>query len=83
MAKEGLELIKAAIITHLRSCSEGSTNAEIAENLGLQSDHQGANRNYLTYSALGILLRDGLIQKKKDGARTLYVAAAVPPVRST
>ena len=58
-AQAGLQMIKDAILTELDSHPLGMTNAEIVHRLGLESDFQGQNRNYLSWSILGILIRQG------------------------
>ena len=60
VAQLGLRLIEEAILTLLRSRPEGLGNSEIARQLNLESEIQGANRNYLTHSVV-----DGLRTKGK------------------
>lgn len=60
-AERGLELIKEAILSELRAHPHGMTNAEIVHQLGLQSDFEGQNRNYLSWSILGILIGEGKV----------------------
>ncbi len=62
-AQAGLELLKSAIEELLASNPSGVTNAEAANVLGLKSDYLGNQKDYLTYSILGILLREGRIEK--------------------
>lgn len=71
-AQQGLRLIEDSIIELLSYNAEGLTNAEIVEYLGLQSEHQGRQKNYLTYSVLGNLMKDNKVIKYKKGNRVLY-----------
>lgn len=58
-AQEGLRRIELAILRLLGNHSQGLRNAEIAEKLKLRSDFRGRQKDYLTYSVLGGLLRRG------------------------
>ena len=69
----GLALIKEAILDHLEAHRDGLRNAELAHGLGLESDHAGQQRDYLTYSVLGLLLKECQVEKVKRGAKTYYV----------
>ena len=60
-ARSGLELIKEAILSELKAHPHGMTNAEIVHQLGLESDFEGQNRNYLSWSILGILIGEGKV----------------------
>lgn len=71
-AQQGLRLIEDSIIELLSYNIEGLTNAEIVEYLGLQSEHQARQKNYLTYSVLGNLMKDNKVIKYKKGNRVLY-----------
>ena len=65
-AQEGLNLIKDAILAELRSESEGLRNADLAERLGLRSDIRGKQKDYLTYSVLGLLLASDRVKQRND-----------------
>lgn len=39
----------------------GVKNSDLASLLGLRSDYKGRQKDYLTYSVLGLLLREGKI----------------------
>jgi hypothetical protein len=72
-ATMGLALIKEAMLDHLEAHKEGLRNADLARDLGLESDHDGQQKDYLTYSILGLLLKECQVDKVKRGARTYYV----------
>jgi hypothetical protein len=44
-------------------------NNEIARELSLESDFEGRQHNWLTYSVLGALLKRGLVTREKLGNR--------------
>lgn len=44
----GLALIKEAILDHLGDKRDGLRNADLAHDLGLESDHEGHQKDYLT-----------------------------------
>lgn len=62
-AQIGLELLKSAILELARANRDGVTNADAASLLGLRSDYRGCQKDYLSYSVLGLLLREGKIQR--------------------
>ena len=66
-AQVGLELIKAAILEFAEANPGGVTNADTASVLGLRSDYRGKQKDYLSYSVLGLLLREGRI--RREGTR--------------
>ena len=57
-AQIGLELIKSAILEFTEANSTGIANADAASILGLRSDYRGRQKDYLSYSILGLLLRE-------------------------
>jgi len=63
-AQQGLSLIKEAILNALAQNETGLTNSQIAESLDLRSDYQGGNKDYLTWSVLGLLLNAGQVRRE-------------------
>jgi hypothetical protein len=64
-----LELEKA-VLEYLAQRPEGAINNEIARDLGLESDFDGRQKNYLSYSILGGLMKQGLIVREEvDGKK--------------
>ena len=57
LAQEGLRKIEDAILALLEMRLDGLRNSEIAECLGLRSDFRGKQKDYLTYSVLGRLMK--------------------------
>jgi len=69
-AQLGLNLTKSAVLELASANRAGITNADAAKALGLQSEHSGGQQDYLTYSILGILMREGKIQCKTRAGTT-------------
>ena len=67
-AQLGLELIKTAVFELAKANSEGITNSDAASLLGLRSDYRGKQKDYLSYSILGLLMREGKILRP-DGSK--------------
>lgn len=63
-AQEGLRLLKEAILELLSGEPEGLRNVDIAVELRIQSDYQGSQKDYLSWSVLGLLLNDGKVIRK-------------------
>ena len=61
-----LEHLKSAVFEIAQANKDGVTNYEVAKCLGLQSDYGGGSKNYLSYSLLGILMRDGKIKRLQN-----------------
>lgn len=71
-AQVGLSLLKEAILEMAQANTEGVSNADVASLLGLRSDYGGGAKDYLSYSVLGLLLREGKLdrtEKRKHVAR--------------
>jgi hypothetical protein len=62
-AQIALDHLKSAVFETTLANKDGITNYEVAKCLGLQSDYGGGSKNYLSYSLLGILMREGKIKR--------------------
>jgi hypothetical protein len=60
-AQLGLQLMKTALVELAKSNPAGITNSDAASLLGLRSDYRGKQKDYLSYSVLGLLLREGKV----------------------
>jgi hypothetical protein len=60
-AQLGLQFLKTAVTEMAKANPAGVTNSDLASLLGLRSDYKGRQKDYLTYSVLGLLLREGKI----------------------
>lgn len=63
-AAKAREAMEEAILEYLRLHPEGAINNQIARDLGLESDFDGRQKNYLTYSLLGGLMSRGLVVRE-------------------
>lgn len=73
-AKARAEL-EEAILEYLGQHPEGAINNQIARDLGLESDFDGRQKNYLSYSVLGGLLKRGLVVREQvDGKKPFKLA---------
>ncbi len=71
-AQQGVAFLKEAILETLRNHPEGLNNAQIADLLEIRSNYKGANKDYLSWSVLGLLLNAGQIERK---GRKYFLAA--------
>ena len=72
-AQLGLDLLKTAVLDLVRTNPDGISNSEAASILGLRSDYRGRQKDYLSYSVLGLLLREGRV-KRRNGRSPRHVA---------
>jgi hypothetical protein len=71
-AQLGLSLLKDAVLELAKANIKGISNSDAASLLGLRSDYGGGSKDYLSYSVIGILMREGKLQR--DGASKKHVA---------
>lgn len=62
-AQLGLFLLKEAVLELAKANASGITNSDAASLLGLRSDYGGGSKDYLSYSVLGLLMREGKIDR--------------------
>ena len=65
-AQLGLAMLKGAVSKLIDANPDGVTNAEAASLLGLRSDYRGRQKDYLSYSLLGLLLREGRVVRREE-----------------
>jgi len=65
-AQLGLSFLKEAVYTLTKANNQGITNAEATKALGLQSDYNGGSKDYLSYSLLGILMKEGKVKRDEN-----------------
>jgi hypothetical protein len=75
-AQIGLELLKTAIVELAKANRDGVTNADVAKGLGLQSDYSGGSKDYLSFSLIGILMRNGLLARDPKLGKGKYAATS-------
>lgn len=60
-AQLGLDLLKNSVFELAKANPEGVTNSDASKVLGLQSDYAGGSKDYLSWSILGLLMKEGRI----------------------
>jgi uncharacterized protein len=65
-AQLGLQLLKTAIFELAKANPTGITNSDAASLLGLRSDYRGKQKDYLSYSVLGLLMREGKVVRETE-----------------
>lgn len=65
-AQLGLGLLKDAIYELAQTNPNGIKNSDAASMLGLRSDYMGKQKDYLSYSVLGLLIREGKIYREPE-----------------
>lgn len=71
-AQLGLKLLKDSITLLSEENPDGITNSDCAHYLGLQSDNEGKQQDYLTYSVLGLLIKEGSLESYRLGNKRKY-----------
>jgi hypothetical protein len=62
-AQLGLALLKESVLELAKANSKGISNSETASLLGLRSDYGGGSKDYLSYSVIGLLMREGKLER--------------------
>lgn len=62
-AQSGLALLKSAVMELAKANPSGISNSDASKYLGLQSDYGGGSKDYLSYSVLGLLMKEGRIER--------------------
>jgi len=57
-------MLKQAIVETIQQHPDGLGNSKIADLLDLRSDYLGAQKDFLSWSVLGLLLNEGRIERK-------------------
>lgn len=65
-AQLGLQLLKTATIELAKANPAGITNSDAASLLGLRSDYRGKQKDYLSYSVLGLLMREEKVVRETE-----------------
>lgn len=63
LSQKALEEIESCIVALLKQYPEGLRNADIADQLGLRSDMNGGQKDYLTWSILGLLMQQRRVER--------------------
>ncbi|GAB4460950.1 MAG: hypothetical protein OHK0029_25650 [Armatimonadaceae bacterium] len=70
-AQRALSELKGAVQQFVKN-NLGTTSAKVTHALGLESDFQGSQKNYLAWSILGILVNENQIRTEKQGRSRLF-----------
>jgi len=65
-AQLGLELLKTAVLELAKANPAEIINSDAASLLGLRSDYRGRQKDYLSYSVLGLLMREGKVVRETE-----------------
>lgn len=71
-AQIGLSLMKEAVLELAKANPSGIANSDAASLLGLRSDYGGGSKDYLSYSVIGLLMREGKLAR--DGSSRRHLA---------
>ncbi len=66
-AQMALDLLKSAVMELAKANPDGIKNSDTAKYLGLQSDYGGGSKDYLSYSILGVLMKENRIERTSKG----------------
>jgi hypothetical protein len=58
-----LQMLKDSVLELAKANKSGVTNSEVSKSLGLQSDYLGGSKDYLAWSILGLLMREGKMKR--------------------
>lgn len=58
-AQMGVAMLKSAVMELAKANPGGITNSDAAKSLGMQSDYGGGSKDYLSYSIIGLLMKEG------------------------
>jgi len=71
-SQQAVALLKEAIIDTIKLHPNGIGNSDLARKLQIESDFEGAQKNYLSWSIIGMLVNEGKVKYSKDGLKKLY-----------
>lgn len=70
----GLNLLKDAVLELAKANPQGVRNSDVSKALGLQSDYSGGSKDYLAWSVLGILMREGKMMRYDKLGRGRHIS---------
>lgn len=73
-AQLGLSLLKDAVLELAKANDKGVRNSDVSKALGLQSDYKGGSKDYLAWTLLGLLMREGKMRRDNSLGRGRHVA---------
>ena len=73
LAQLGLKILKSSVYRLVReNGKKGIQNSSTARVLGLNSDYLGNQKDYLSYSILGLLLREDKIERVEESGKVMH-----------
>ena len=73
-AQIALTMLQNSVMEFARANPKGVRNADVAKYLGLQSSYNGGVKDYLSYSLLGLLMKEGQIKREKVVRNAMHIA---------
>lgn len=73
-AQLALQLLKDAVLELAKANPKGVRNSDVSKALGLQSDYAGGSKDYLAWSLLGLLMREGRMNRDNSLGKGRHVA---------
>ncbi len=74
-AQSGFKIMSSAIFDFVSLHPEGVRNDEVARGLNLETNFNGGQRNYLTFSILSALVQSGKVTREKRSSWVYYLPA--------
>jgi len=71
-AQQAVSLLKEAILETITYHPDLLNHYNLARQLKLESDFEGSQKNYLSWSIIGPLVNEGKVKYQKIGSRKLY-----------
>jgi hypothetical protein len=68
-AQIGLSMLKDSVLEFVKANDAGVTNSDVASLLGLRSDYGGGSKDYLSFSVLGLLIREGKVSRERGSRK--------------
>jgi hypothetical protein len=65
-AQIAVQMLKDSVLELAKANPKGVTNSEVTKTLGLQSDYLSGSKDYLAWSILGLLMREGKMVRVKE-----------------
>ena len=72
-AQEAFKALCEAVFAFVALHEGGVRNDEVAKGLSLETNFEGGQRNYLTFTALIALVQCGRLMRDKKGSRVYYM----------
>jgi len=65
-AQIAVQMLKDAVLELAKTNPKGVTDSDLTKTLGLQSDYLGGSKDYLAWSILGLLMREGKVVRVSE-----------------